>query len=170
RWTGRPNGLRAILTAAVQRDFCTAVDLVDELSAAGLDRSPTVARAAEELTAGVASSAEGRARAVIANSPLPPPLWNPDLYTATGEFIAAPTAYWPAAGVALEIASPAYPFLHPTPHHPRRQRLESHSIHVITTTPTTLNTDPAALITDLSRALTAGYRAGAARGVRVETE
>ncbi|MEV0281731.1 hypothetical protein AB0I22_35830 [Streptomyces sp. NPDC050610] len=169
RWTGRPNGLRAILTATVQRDFCTAGDLIDELSAAGLDRSPTVTLAAEELTACVASSAENQARTVIAGSPLPPPLWNPDLYTAAGEFIASPDAYWPRAGVALEVDSSAHHFRHPNPCHPRRQRLESHAVHVFTSTPATLRDSPTTLVAALTEALAAGNRAGPPRGVRVET-
>ncbi|WP_030888857.1 hypothetical protein [Streptomyces varsoviensis] len=163
RWTGRPNALRAILTTTVQRDFCTAGDLVDELSAAGLDRVPTVALAAEELTSGVTSWAMGHARKVIAASPLPPPLWHPDLYTPTGHFIASPDAYWPRAGVALVIPSPPPP---PT----RLQRLTPHAIHVLTTTPTTLRHTPTALITSLTEALKNGHRSAPPRGIRVETE
>ncbi|MEC4018131.1 hypothetical protein [Streptomyces sp. H27-D2] len=169
RWEGDPDALRALLTSTVQRGICQPDALLAELAAAQLGSNPTVATAAEDLASGVASVAEAHARDLIRRSDLPDPLWNPELRTPTGRFIARPDAYWPDAGVVLEVDSLAHHFLRDAWQHTqeRRLRMEGHGLRVVTVTPTTIRRDPDQLLHTLKTALASGLRAGAPAGVRV---
>ena len=56
------------------------------------------------------STAEADLRTLIIQARLPTPLYNPDLYVG-GKFLARPDAWWPEAGVAVEVDSMAWHLL-----------------------------------------------------------
>ena len=58
-----------------------------------------------EATDGVRSAPEAELRDLIIKAGLPLPLFNPRLYLPSGKFIACPDAWWPDAGVAVEVDS-----------------------------------------------------------------
>ena len=66
-----------------------------------------------EVADGVRSTAEADLRTLIIQARLPTPLYNPDLYVG-GKFLARPDAWWPDAGVAVEVDSMAGTYCLPT--------------------------------------------------------
>jgi hypothetical protein len=88
---------------------------------------------------------------------LPTPLFNPDLYL-DGEFLARPDAWWPAAGVAVEVESKEW---HLLPNDwertlSRRRRMAAAGISVLQFTPGQLRTDPDIILRDMAAALRNG--------------
>ncbi|MEV7835306.1 hypothetical protein AB0P12_32485, partial [Streptomyces subrutilus] len=139
-----PDRVRSVLAHVVQAGWCHPHDLHAELRAARLLRRPAVRAAAEELLAGVRSVAEARARDALTASDLPAPLWNARLHTPGGAFLATPDAYWPEAGVALEIDSAEYHYTRDAWQATlrRRLRLEAHGILVVSATPSMIRDTP----------------------------
>ena len=62
-----------------------------------------------DLEAGVRSAPEAEARDLVIASRLPEPLWNHDLFTPDGTWIARPDGWW-KEGVAFEVDSREYHF------------------------------------------------------------
>ncbi|GAA1177158.1 hypothetical protein GCM10009654_38060 [Streptomyces hebeiensis] len=143
--------LRALLTSTVQRTSCHPEDLRAELRASHALRNPAVRTVLDDLRAGVHSIAEGQARDTLRTAGLPHPLWNPTLRTPTGAFLARPDAYWPFAGVALEVDSEEY-HLGVAEYRAtlrRRLRLEAHGVDVVTACPALIRDHPAVLVAAL---------------------
>ena len=63
-----------------------------------------------EVAEGVRSAPEAELRDLIRKAGLPMPLFNPRLYLPNGVFIACPDAWWPEAGVAVEVDSKRWHF------------------------------------------------------------
>jgi hypothetical protein len=99
--------VRALVAASVQRGKVAIWQLEDELSAGAAPGSARLRGALAEVADGVRSIAEGDLRALIKRARLPDPLYNPRLYVGS-EFLACPDAWWPDAGVAVEVDSKAY--------------------------------------------------------------
>jgi hypothetical protein len=101
----RRDAVRAVLAEAVQKRRTTVARLRAELAAGSQRGSALPRQVLDELDAGVRSVAEAWARDLHRESDLPPVLWNPRLYDATGTFIAQPDAYFADVGLAWEIDS-----------------------------------------------------------------
>ena len=99
--------VRALVAEAVQRGRTTTALLERELDCGGSAGSRLVRRALEELRAGVRSAPEADCRDLVRAARLPEPLWNHDLYTPDGEWIARPDGWW-IEGVAFEADSREY--------------------------------------------------------------
>ncbi|MFD7116931.1 hypothetical protein ACFWAA_07715 [Streptomyces sp. NPDC059922] len=143
-----PERIRAILATTVQRCSCHPEDLRAELHASHALRNPAVRTALDELRAGIRSIAEGQARTTLHTAGLPDALWNPALFTPTGTFLARPDAYWPFAGVALEVDSEEY-HLGVAEYRTtlrRRLLLESHGIDVTSAAPALIRDHPEELV------------------------
>ncbi|MFJ9213169.1 hypothetical protein [Streptomyces sp. NPDC102264] len=143
-----PERIRAILATTVQRCSCHPEDLRAELHASHALRNPAVRTALDELRAGIRSIAEGRARTTLHAAGLPDALWNPALFTSTGTFLARPDAYWPFAGVALEVDSEEYHLGVADYRTTLRRRLlmESHGIDVTSAAPALIRDHPEELV------------------------
>ncbi|QXE36670.1 hypothetical protein KQY30_23090 [Streptomyces sp. GMY02] len=140
--------VRAILATTVQTCSCHPEDLRAELRASHALRNPAVRTVLDELRAGTRSIAEGQARDTLLAAGLPHPLWNPTLLTPTGTFLARPDAYWPHAGVALEVDSEEF-HLGITAYRTtlrRRLLLEAHGVDVVTAVPALVRDHPAELV------------------------
>ena len=101
--------VRARLAAPVQQRHCS----LEGLFAAALEvgrMSPVLRAGLAEIADGVRSVPEGVVRKLVLASTLPAPLWNPRLFTNSGQFIACPDAYWGEAGLAVEVESREFHF------------------------------------------------------------
>ncbi|MFJ1597695.1 hypothetical protein [Streptomyces sp. NPDC088261] len=150
-----PDRVRAILTATVQKTSCHPEDLRAELHASRALRNPAARTVLDDLRAGTRSMAEAQARDTLLRAHLPHPLWNPTLLTPNGTFLARPDAYWPHAGVALEVDSEEY-HLGITEYRTtlrRRLRLEAHGVDVLSASPALIRDHPQELLAALTTKL-----------------
>ena len=148
---------RACVASAVQQNLCT----VSQLSAEARHmRGPgaTLLRAVlAEVEAGIRSAPEGDFRDLIRVHGLPSPMLNPRLMLA-GEFLASPDAWWPGAGVAVEIDSREW-HLSPADWQRtlrRHDRMTAAGILVLHFTPREVRAEPARVAREIGAALRAG--------------
>lgn len=162
------DAVTALLAEVVQRGCCTLDELTTALRSTHRASDPRVATTIDALTAGVRSVAEARARRILREAGIPDPVWNRDLYLPDGTFLARPDAYWPHAGVALEIDSREW---HLSPGDwertmTRRNRMARHGVIVLSASPSQLRDSPGDIATAVRGALATGA-AGVGPAVRV---
>ena len=107
------------------------------------------------MAAGIRSAPEAELRELI-TSPSAAPLYNPDLYL-NGKFLARPDAWWPRAGVAVEVDSEEWQLpgdWQPTMR--RHRRMTVAGIFVVHITPDELRTDSPQVVEDIAAALKRG--------------
>jgi hypothetical protein len=102
------DGVRAVVAEVVQRRRCRTSELATALAEAATQRTALTSVALHEVSEGIRSVAEGRARARVRQSWLPDMEWNVDLYTEDGRFIGSPDGWYDDVGVALQIDSMEY--------------------------------------------------------------
>ena len=146
--------VRSAIAEVVQRGRATAAGLAAEL-AAGCSRGSRLSRdVLEEVGDGVRSVAEARARELVLGSGiLPPPLWNPRLYDASGRFVAEPDAWFDDVGLAWEIDSHEW-HLSPDDHDAtleRRGRMTAAGALVLPVQPGRLTRTPREALDELER-------------------
>jgi Transcriptional regulator, AbiEi antitoxin len=105
RWLTDLREVRALVGDAVQNRHCAVAQLAEELRSGGTPNGAVLRKVIAEVTAGVRSAPEAELRDLIVRARLPMPLFNPRLYSPNGTFIASPDAWWPDAGVAIEVDS-----------------------------------------------------------------
>lgn len=152
---------RALLAGVVQAGGCTTSELARELNAGPVRYSALLRAVLAEVSDGVRSAPEAELRVLIRKARLPMPLFNPRLYLPGGMFLAQPDAWWPEAGLAVEVDSKQW---HLSPDAwertmDRHARLGQHSIVTLHFSPKRLRTDPAFVITAMRNA----YQSGLAR-------
>jgi very-short-patch-repair endonuclease len=153
----RLSDVRAIAAAAVQREWCTVPALAAELDAGPHRGAALLRRALEELEDGVRSAAEGDLRVLLRRARVPAPLFNARLF-AGGQLIAVPDAWWPQAGLVVEVDSREW---HLSPadweHTMRRHaQLTALGILVLHFSPRQIRTEPDVVIAAIRAALEAG--------------
>jgi hypothetical protein len=161
RWVTSLREARAVLAGAVQNGGCTVGQLAEELNAGPVRDSALLRTVLSEVGAGVRSAPEADLRQLIRQAGVPMPLFNPRLYLPDGTFLGSPDAWWPEAGVAVEVDSKRW---HLSPDDwertmDRHARFGAHGIVTLHVTPDKLRRDPARVIA----AITDAYKAGAAR-------
>jgi very-short-patch-repair endonuclease len=121
-----------------------------------------------EVAAGVRSAAEGDLASLLAGSPLPVPHFNASLYVGES-FLARPDAWWPDAGVAVEVDSREW---HLSPKDwertmRRHSEMSAHGIIVLHFTPRQIRREPDKVLAAITQALesVAGRQALAIRTV-----
>ena len=105
RWLTDLREVRSLVGDAVQNRHCAVAQLSDELRTGGTPNGALLRKVIAEVTGGVRSAPEAELRDLIIRGRLPMPLFNPRLYLSNGTFIASPDAWWPDAGVAIEVDS-----------------------------------------------------------------
>ena len=158
--------VRAVVADTVQRGLCRVDGLGEELRQGPVRNSAWLRRALAEVSDGIRSVAEADLRDLIIKARLPVPMFNAHLYLGPA-FLAAVDAWWPQAGVAVEVDSREW---HLSPadwdHTLRRgRRLSARGVIVLHVTPGQLRTQPTAVLADIRRALAAG-RSPATRAIR----
>jgi hypothetical protein len=147
---------RTVVASAVQQRRCHVSQIWVEVNGRhGGDALLRVVLA--EVAAGVRSAPEGDLRSLIAQSGLPQPLYNPELFWHD-EFLARPDAWWPEFGVAAEVESKQWHLLPADWEHTmtRQRRMTGAGIYVLQFSPGQLRRDPAAVLKDIEAALKAG--------------
>ncbi len=152
---------RALLAGVVQDGGCPPWQLKQELEAGPVRYSALLRSVLAEVAEGVRSAPEAELRDLIKEAGLPMPLFNPRLYLPSGTFVACPDAWWPEAGVAIEVESKRW-HLRPDDWErtmDRHARLSQYSIVTLHFTPRKLRAERAFVITKLRNA----YKSGIAR-------
>jgi len=161
RWLNDLREVRALVGDAVQNRHCTVAQLSDELRVGGTPNGALLRKAISEAAAGIRSAPEAELRDLIVKAALPMPLFNPRLYLPNRKFIACPDAWWPDAGVAIEVDSRRW---HLAPDDwertmTRHSNLGQYGIVTLHATPHQLRTDPAPFMRKAANA----YKVGASR-------
>jgi hypothetical protein len=161
RWLTDLREVRALVGDAVQDRHCAVAQLADELRAGGTPNGALLRKVIAEATDGVRSAPEAELRDLIIKARMPLPLFNPRLYLPSGTFIACPDAWWPDAGVAIEIDSRQW---HMAPDDwertmTRHSDLGQYGIVTLHVTPHQLRAAPAPFLRKAANA----YKAGTAR-------
>ncbi len=161
RWLTDLREVRALVGDAVQNRHCAIAQLTDELRTGGTPQGALLRKVIAEVTDGVRSAPEAELRDLIIKSRLPVPLFNPRLYLPNGTFIASPDAWWPDAGVAIEVDSRQW---HLAPDDwertmVRHSDLGQYGIVTLHVTPHQLRSAPAAFLRKAANA----YKSGAGR-------
>lgn len=149
--------VRAVVADAVQQGRCRLDLLGEELACGPVRRSALLRRALAEVGDGVRSAAEGDFRDLLRHAGVPRPVFNARLY-AEGKLLAVADAWWPAAGVAVEVESRAW---HLSPEAWERTlrrdaRMGARGIIVLHVTPRQIREEPAQVVADVRAALRAG--------------
>lgn len=149
--------VRALVADAVQQRCCRLELLQAELESGPRRDSALLRRALAEVAGGIRSGAEGNFADLIRRSGLPMPMFNARLY-AGRVFIAVVDAWWPEAGVAVEVDSRAWHLLPEDWERDlqRHARMSAHGIIALHIPPNRIRRDPAGVIADIKDALAAG--------------
>src|ERR1700761_5054127 len=105
-WLSDLREVRTVIAGAVQnRGGCTVRELADELRAGPIRNSALLRQVLSEVSDGVRSAPEADPRRRVRPAGLPMPMFNPRLYLPNGVFLGCPDAWWPEAGLAVEVDS-----------------------------------------------------------------
>lgn len=155
----RFDDVRAVVSSALQRGKCTFQQLAQELDHGPSAGSRQLSMALVEVSDGARSNAEISLHKLIDGSDLEKPLYNAEIWTQDGQFIATADAWWQRAGVAGEVDSRQYHFKAADYRDTqmRHNRMEKHGINVQHWLPSVIRDEPRTLLDDLGGALDAGY-------------
>jgi very-short-patch-repair endonuclease len=148
--------VRALVADAVQRGRCEVQHLYAELASGPSVGSALFREALTDVADGIRSAAEGDLKDLLKSSDLPMPLFNPMVF-AGGTFVAKPDAWWPDAGVVVEVDSREW-HMSPQDHErtlERQARMGKYGIVVLPFTPRQIRTRPAEVIAQIRGALEA---------------
>jgi len=160
RWLTELREVRALVAGAVQSRRCTLDELAEELREGPRQDSRLLREVLSEVADGVRSAPEAELRSLIIEAGLPLPMFNPSLYLSDGTFIARPDAWWPEAGVAVEIDSKRWHFWEADWERTmdRHSDLGQHSIVTLHFTPHKLRNDQATVIRKMTNAYNSGIQ------------
>jgi len=149
--------IRSVVANAVQRRWCSVDGLASELRHGPQRGSGPLRRVLAEVASGVRSVPEADLRKLLNNAGIPEPLFNAKVYSGR-EFIARPDAWWPTAGVAVEVDSKEW---HLSPDDwqqtmSRHARMSAHGIIVLHFTPRQIRDESDWVIAQIRSALDAG--------------
>jgi hypothetical protein len=149
--------VRAIVAGAVQQRKCSVEQLVAEVRDGPMRGSAQVRAVLAEVLAGIRSVPEAELRRLILKAGLPQPFYNPTLLLGTA-FLAKPDAWWPDAGVAVEVDSKEWHLL-PADWEAtmaRHDRMAAAGINVVHLSPARIRDKPAEVLATIAGALRTG--------------
>lgn len=155
----RLDDVRTVVSSALQRNRCTFSSLVEELNHGPSAGSRYLGIALAEVSDGARSNAEIRLHKLIDSSDLEKPLYNAEIWTRDGTFIAKADTWWQRAGVAGEVDSRQYHFKAADygQTQMRHNRMERYGINVQHWLPSVIDGDSQTVLDDLYGALVSGY-------------
>ncbi len=150
--------VRALVASAVQTRRCPLGLLATELREGPVRDSALLRRALAEVADGVRSAAEADLRDLIGRAGLPAPMFNARLLIGPGSLLAVPDAWWPDAGVAVEVDSREW---HLSPDDwqqtlARHATMPAQGILLLHFTPWQIHSRPGEVVSALKQALAAG--------------
>jgi hypothetical protein len=145
--------VRTVLAEVVQTGRATPAALRGELEAGSGRGSSLPREVLRELSAGVRSVAEAKAREVLGTTGLPQPLWNARLVDGTGSHVATVDAWFEEVGLAWEIDSREFHYAAEDYENTveRHSRLTAAGVIVVHTLPQTLRKRGAEVVAELRR-------------------
>jgi very-short-patch-repair endonuclease len=149
--------VRAVTADAVQRGRCRIDQLAEELAHAPVRQSAWLRRTLAEVADGVRSAAEGDLHSLIRAAGLPAPIFNARLYIGP-DLLAVVDAWWPDAGVAVEVDSREW---HLSPEDSQRtarrsRGMSAKGIIMLHVTPNQIRTEAEKIVADIRDALESG--------------
>lgn len=155
----------ALVAESVQRGKCSARSLMVELESCQQKGTARVRTAVLDALAGVRSVAESEGRVLVRRAGLPEPLWNVDVRSPDGTFLARPDGWWPDLAAAWQIDSREY---HTSPEDwastlRRHAALASRGVLVLHTLPSDIRKEPATVVEQLRSLLAAAAQRPAPR-------
>jgi hypothetical protein len=152
--------VRALIAGAVQRGDCPLRALAEELREGQTWHSARLRKVLAEVADGVRSVVEAELRDLIERAGLPMPIFNPRLFAADGAFIACPDAWWPEAGVAVEVDSRQWHLLPADWERTMRRHaaMISRGILVLHFSPAQIRSEPATVLAAIRDAIAVGRR------------
>jgi hypothetical protein len=159
RMMKRFDDVRAVVSSALQRSRCTFQSLAEELEHGPSAGSRHLSMALTEVSDGARSNAEITLHKLIDSSDLEKPLYNAEIWTRDGTFIAKADAWWQRAGVAGEVDSRQYHFKASDYRDTqlRHNRMERYGVLVQHWLPSVIHGESRRVLDDLDGALAAGY-------------
>lgn len=156
RLVGSLGDTRAVVAEAVQRRLVRDHELAAEIRRGQRRRTAGIRLVAAEIIDGVRSAAEADFRSLVHGAGLRP-VWNHDLLTDDGEFVACPDAWFDDYGLAVEVESRRW---HATPEGWERSQRKlatyaAHGISVLPVLPSRVRDEPGTVLRDLRLALDA---------------
>jgi hypothetical protein len=103
RRTQDPALLRRLLVGPVRAGLCTMAELRAELDAGGQRGTAAPRALLAEVMREVFPIASARARRLLAQTPLPPPVWDVALYTDSGVPLGVVDAWWSEVALAWDF-------------------------------------------------------------------
>jgi hypothetical protein len=160
-WLSDLREARAVISGAVQSRSCWASEIAAELDAGPTRDSALLRKVLAEVGEGVRSAPEADLRDLIKKARIPVPMFNPRLYLPNGTFLGCPDAWWPEAGLAVEVDSRRWHMNPADWEHTmdRHARFGEHGIVTLHFAPHKLRGEQALVITKIRNA----YKAGTAR-------
>jgi hypothetical protein len=150
--------VRAVLAEVVQRRLTTVQALAEELRDGPTHGSALPRRVLREVSAGVRSVAEAKARQVPRDAGIAGAVWNQSVLTRDGRLLGTPDAVWVDLGVALEIDSIEF-HLGPREYREtlaRRARFAAAGVIVVAVVPSQLTDSPDVVVAAVRGALEQG--------------
>jgi hypothetical protein len=149
--------VRAVAADAIQRRRCWLEQLTEELAQAPVRQSAWLRQATADVAEGIRSAAEGDFLDLTRRARLPVPIFNARLF-AGETLIAVADAWWPEAGVAVEVESREW---HLSPEDwertlRRSARMSAHGIIVLHFTPHQIRAEATRVVADITSALRVG--------------
>src|SRR3984957_6003976 len=153
----RGAGAGGVPRDAVRRGRCRIDQLAEELAHAPVRQSAWLRRTLAEVADGVRSAAEGDLRSLIRAAGLPAPIFNARLYIGP-DLLAVVDAWWPDAGVAVEVDSREWHLLPEDSQRTvrRSRRLSAKGIIMLHVTPHQIRTEVEKIVADIRGALESG--------------
>ena len=153
----RLSDARAVVASAVQQRRCTVDELKEELADRQGCSSAMLRKVLAEVASGMRSPPECELADLIREAGLPKPFYNPRLYV-NGKFLAQPDAWWPQAGVAVEVDSMRWHLSAADWERTmlRHRRMGAAGIRVLHISPHQLQTEPRQILQDITAALEVG--------------
>jgi very-short-patch-repair endonuclease len=151
--------VRAVVADAVQRGRCSVADLAEEARDGPMRGSAMFRSVLGEVAEGIRSTAKGDLRDLIRAAGLPAPLFSASLYIGD-TFIARPDAWWPEAGVVVEVDSYEW-HLSPADADRTRKRhdlLCAAGVYPLHFSPRQIRREPAEVVRMIKEALDRGLR------------